>query len=151
MIMVLRGIYDVNCLVATLEPILYKRQQYAILFVIAVKKCADMTCFVELRAGKGDWCHGLLHGAYLALLWIAARRDDPLPVLHLGSRRQRSLLSTTLMNSMHLSKPNVYQTLVLVWRHSRPGLGSCWRLMVPHQRKHRSILSSNWFSSTFLA
>jgi hypothetical protein len=27
---------------------------------------------------------------------------------------------------MHLSKPNVYQTLVLV-RHSRHGLGSCWR------------------------
>jgi hypothetical protein len=24
---------------------------------------------------------------------------------------------------MHLSKPNVYQTLVLVWRHSRLGLG----------------------------
>ena len=28
------------------------------------------------------------------------------------------------MESMHLSKPNVYQTLVLVWRHSRPRLGS---------------------------
>ncbi len=24
------------------------------------------------------------------------------------------------MNSMHLAKPNVYQTLVLVWRHLRP-------------------------------
>ncbi len=35
------------------------------------------------------------------------------------------------MNSMHLSKPNVYQTLVLVWRPSRPGLGSCWRFMKP--------------------
>ena len=32
---------------------------------------------------------------------------------------------------MHLSKPNVYQTLVLVWRHSRPGLGSCRRFMTP--------------------
>jgi hypothetical protein len=35
------------------------------------------------------------------------------------------------MKSMHLSKPNVYQTLVLVWRRSRPGLGRCWRLMTP--------------------
>jgi hypothetical protein len=33
---------------------------------------------------------------------------------------------------MHLSKPNVYQTLVLVWRHSRLGLASCWGLMTPH-------------------
>src|ERR1700730_9864256 len=32
---------------------------------------------------------------------------------------------------MHLSKPNVYQTLVLVWRQSHPGLGSCWQLMTP--------------------
>jgi len=36
--------------------------------------------------------------------------------------RQRRLLSTALMNSMHLCRPNVYQTLVLVWRHSRVGL-----------------------------
>ncbi len=27
------------------------------------------------------------------------------------------------MNSMHFSKPNVYKTLVLLWRQSRPGLG----------------------------
>ena len=77
MIMMLRGIYDVNCLVATLEPILYKRQQYAILFVIAVKKCADMTYSVELRAGKGNWRHGLLHGVHLALLWIARETGRP--------------------------------------------------------------------------
>ena len=30
--------------------------------------------------------------------------------------------SIALMNTMHLSKPNVNQTLVLVWRHSRPAL-----------------------------
>src|SRR6202140_2016725 len=86
MIIMLRGTYDVNCLVATLEPILYKRQQYAILFVIAVKKCADMTYFVELRAGKGNWCHGLLHAVHLALLWIARETGRPLPVLHLGNQ-----------------------------------------------------------------
>jgi len=28
------------------------------------------------------------------------------------------------MNSMHLSKLNVYKTLVLVWRNSGPGLGT---------------------------
>jgi hypothetical protein len=36
---------------------------------------------------------------------------------------------------MHLSKTNVHQTLVLAWRYSRPGLGSCWRLMTPPQSK----------------
>ena len=57
-----------------------------------------------------------------------ARRDDPLPVLHLGSRGKRRLLSTAIMNSMHLSKPNVYQTLVLVWRFTlRP-----WLLLAIH-------------------
>jgi hypothetical protein len=61
MIVMLRRIYDVNCLVATLEPVLYERQQHAILFVIAVKKRADMMYFAKLRAGKGNWRRGLLH------------------------------------------------------------------------------------------
>jgi hypothetical protein len=30
-------------------------------------------------------------------------------------------LSTAVMDSVHLSKSNIYQTLVLVWLHSRPG------------------------------
>jgi hypothetical protein len=32
---------------------------------------------------------------------------------------------------MHRSKPNVYQTLVLLWQRSRRGFGSCWRLATP--------------------
>jgi len=45
------------------------------------------------------------------------------------------------MNSMHLSKPNVYKTLVLLWRQSRPGLGLL-PINATHQRKHRPIPSS---------
>ena len=57
-----------NRLVATLEPVLYEWQQYAILFVVAIKKRTDMTYFAELRAGKGNWRHGLLHGVFLTLI-----------------------------------------------------------------------------------
>jgi hypothetical protein len=133
MIMMLRRIYDVNRLVATLEPVLYEWQQYAVLFVVAVKKRADMAYFAELRAGKGNWRQGLLHGVYLALLWIAREPGRPSACFAPWQPRQRRLVSTALVNSMHLSKPNVYQTLVLVWRHSRRGLGSCRRLMTPSE------------------
>src|SRR5580658_10368971 len=37
-----------------------------------------------------------------------------------GNRRHGLLHGVYLINSMHLSKPNVYHTLVSVWRHSRP-------------------------------
>jgi hypothetical protein len=86
MIVTLPGIYYVNGLLAALKPVLYEWKQHAVLFVVAVEKRTDVTYLAQLGTGKGNWCHGLLHGVYLALLWIAARRDDPLPVLHLGSR-----------------------------------------------------------------
>src|SRR6266481_4925995 len=63
MIMMLRRIYDVNCLVATFEAVLYERKQHAILFVVAVKKRADMTYFAELGASKGNW-RSSLHGRF---------------------------------------------------------------------------------------
>src|ERR1700674_3469134 len=151
MIMMLRGIYDVNRLIATLKPVLYEWKQHAVLFVVAVEKRTDVTYVAQLGTGKGNWCHGVLHGAYLALLWIAREPGRPSACFAPWQPRQRRLLSTALVNSMHLSKPNVYQTLVLVWQRSHRGFGSCRRLITPHQRKHRSILSSNWMPSIYLA
>jgi hypothetical protein len=68
----LRRIYDVNCLVATFEAILYERKQHAVLFVVAIEKRADVTYVAQLGTGKGNWRHGLVHGVYLALLSIAS-------------------------------------------------------------------------------
>jgi hypothetical protein len=63
--------YYVDGFIATLKPILYEWKQHAVLFVVAVEKRTDVTYVAQLGTGKGDWCHGLLHGVYLALLWIA--------------------------------------------------------------------------------
>jgi hypothetical protein len=71
MIAMLRWIYHVDGLIAALKAVLYEWKQHAVLFFVAVEKCADVTYFAELRAGKGNWRHGLFHGAYLALLSIA--------------------------------------------------------------------------------
>jgi hypothetical protein len=51
MVVTLIRIHDVNGLVATSEPVLNERKQHAILFVVAIEKCADMTYFAELGAG----------------------------------------------------------------------------------------------------
>jgi hypothetical protein len=63
--------YHVDSLIATLKPILYEWKQHVVLFVVTVEKRADMTYVAELRAREGNWRHGLLHGVYPALLWIA--------------------------------------------------------------------------------
>jgi hypothetical protein len=68
MIVMLPRIYHVDGLIATLKPVLYEWKQHAILFVVAVEKRTDVTYVAELGASKGNWCHGLLHGVYLALL-----------------------------------------------------------------------------------
>jgi hypothetical protein len=65
MVETLIRINHVNRLVATREPVLNERKQHAILFVVAVEKRAHMTCFAELRAGKGDGCEIPLHGVFL--------------------------------------------------------------------------------------
>jgi hypothetical protein len=60
MVGMLTRINNVNSLVATLETILDKREQHAILFVVTREKSTDVTFFAELGAGKGNgW--GLLH------------------------------------------------------------------------------------------
>jgi hypothetical protein len=61
MILMLPRIYNVNRLVATLEPVLYEWQQHAILFVVAVKKRTDVPYFAEHGTGKGNWRHSFLH------------------------------------------------------------------------------------------
>jgi hypothetical protein len=71
MIVMLPRIYHVDGLIATLKPVLYEWKQHAVLFVVAVEKRTDMTYVAQLGTGKGNWCHGPLHGVYLALLWIA--------------------------------------------------------------------------------
>src|ERR1700722_15503893 len=71
MIVMLPWIYNVDGLIATPEPVLYEWKQHAVLFVVAVKKRTDVTYIAELGAGKGNWGRSVLHGVYLALLWIA--------------------------------------------------------------------------------
>jgi hypothetical protein len=88
MIVTLSWTYHVDRLIATLEPLLYEWKQHAVLFVVAVEKRTDVTYVAQLGTGKGNWRHGVLHAVYLALLWIAPRRDDPVPELHPGSRRK---------------------------------------------------------------
>jgi hypothetical protein len=56
---------DVNRLVTTVEPVFNERKQHAILFVVAIEKCANMTYFAELGAGKGNRCCGLFHAVFL--------------------------------------------------------------------------------------
>ena len=66
MIVMLPRIYHVDGLIATLKPVLYEWKQHAVLFVVAVEKCTDVTYVAELGAGQGNWGHGVLHGTYLA-------------------------------------------------------------------------------------
>jgi hypothetical protein len=72
MIVILPWTYHVDGLVATLKPVPYKRKQHAVLIVVAVEKRTDVTYVAQLGTGKRNWRHGLLHGVYLALLWIAS-------------------------------------------------------------------------------
>ncbi len=118
-------IYHVDGPVAALKPVLDEGKQHAVLFVGAVEKRADVTYVAQLGTGQGNWRRGLRHGVYLDLLWIARETG-----------RQRRLLSTAPMNSMRLSKPNVYQTLVLFWRHMTPGHGSMGELRPPQDSQH---------------
>jgi hypothetical protein len=83
MIVMLPWIYHVDGLIATLKTVLYEWKQHAILFVVAVEKRTDVTYVTQQGTGKGNWCHGVLHGVYLALLSIARETDNPLPVSHL--------------------------------------------------------------------
>jgi hypothetical protein len=87
MIVMLPWIYHVDGLIAALKPVLYEWKQHAVLFVVTVKKRADVTHVAQLGTGKGNWRHGLLHGIYLAFIMDRPRRrDGPLPVLRIGSR-----------------------------------------------------------------
>src|SRR3954454_20018266 len=43
---------DVHSLLATRKPVAYKRKEYAILFVIAREKCADVPHRSQLRASE---------------------------------------------------------------------------------------------------
>jgi hypothetical protein len=112
MIVLLPWIYHVDGLIATRKPVLYEWKQHAVLFVVAVEKRTDVTYVAELGAGKGNWGHGVLHGVYLALLSIASETDNPCLFRTLVAAAKAPSLDS-LMNSMHLSKPNVYKTLVL--------------------------------------
>jgi hypothetical protein len=68
MIVMFPRIYHMDSLIAALKPILYEWKQYVVLFVVTVEKRAHMTYVAELRAGKGNWCHGFLHAVCPALL-----------------------------------------------------------------------------------
>ena len=72
MVMALIRIYDVNRLVAALEPVLNERKQHAILFVFAVEERTYMTRFAEVGAGKGNGRRGRFHDVLLLFRYPAA-------------------------------------------------------------------------------
>jgi len=86
MIVMLPWIDDVDGPIATLKPVLYEWKQHAVLFVVAVEKRTDVTYVAQMGTGKGNWCHGLLHGVDLALLWIARETERPFACFALWSR-----------------------------------------------------------------
>src|SRR5579864_3492910 len=77
MTVMLPWIYHVDGLIAAFKAVLYEWKQRAVLFVVAVKKRTDVMHVAQLGTGKGNWRHGLLHGVYLALLWIAREPGRP--------------------------------------------------------------------------
>jgi hypothetical protein len=66
MVVTLVRIYDMHSFVATGEPVLNEWKQYAILFLVIVKKSADMSNFAKLGAGEGNRGRGLIHGVVLS-------------------------------------------------------------------------------------
>jgi hypothetical protein len=47
-----------NCFVAAFKPILYKWEQHAIFFIVAVEKRAHVSRLMQLRASEGYGCRG---------------------------------------------------------------------------------------------
>src|SRR5580704_16267123 len=126
MVVILPLIYHVDGLIATLKPVLYERKQHAVPFVVAIEKRTDVTYVAQFRTGKGNWCHGLLHGVFLALLWIARETRRPSACFAPGAAakafsRQPSRIACTSPNptSIRLRYRSGGITL-------RPC--SCWRL-----------------------
>jgi hypothetical protein len=55
MLLACLGIDDVYGLVSTGQTFPDEGKQYAVLFVVVRKKCADVANFTELRAGQRNW------------------------------------------------------------------------------------------------
>jgi len=95
MVVMLSWIYHVDGPIATLKPVLDEWKQHTVLFVFAIEKRTNVTYVAQLGTGKGNWCHGLLHGVYLALFspdyGSPARRDDPPLVLQAAAAMVPSL------------------------------------------------------------
>src|SRR5471032_2905503 len=139
MIVMLRWIHNVDGLIATLKPVLYEWKQHAVLFVFAVEKRTDVTDVAQMGTGKGNWCHSLFHGVPSPYYESPARRDPPrCRFCTLAAAAKAPPLFRP--HEQHAPLPN--PTSIRLWY---------WSGMTPHQRKHRSIPSSNWFPSTFLA
>jgi hypothetical protein len=86
MIVMLPWIDHMDGLITTLKSVLYEWKQHSVPFVVAVEKRTDVTYVAQMGTGKGNWCHGLLHGVDLALLWIARETERPFACFALWSR-----------------------------------------------------------------
>ncbi len=64
---------DMNRLIAALESVLNEWKQHAILFVVAVEECTDVTRFGKLRASKTNRRRDRPHGVFLLheFIWIS--------------------------------------------------------------------------------
>ena len=110
MTMMLYWTHNVDGLIPALKAVLYEWQQYAILFVVTVKKRTDVTYVAQLGTGKESAGATVFFMVYTSPYYGSpAGRDNPPPAMHLGSRGKEA--STTLLNSMRLSQPNVYREL----------------------------------------
>src|SRR6266446_3919210 len=99
MVVMLSWIYHVDGPIATLKPVLDEWKQHTVLFVFAIEKRTNVTYVAQLGTGKGNWCHGLLHGVYLALFspdyGSPARRDDAPLVLQAAAAQPSSIACTS--------------------------------------------------------
>ncbi len=96
MVVALIRIYDMNRLVATLEPILDERKQHAIFLILAVEERAHMTYLAELRSRKGNGCrpHWCTPVMWIAgVLGSAPERDGAWGPLERADVGERCLFS----------------------------------------------------------
>jgi hypothetical protein len=60
MVVALARIDDMNCPIAEFKPLLYKREQNVVFFLVAIEEGADMSRPIKLRSGKPDFWRSVL-------------------------------------------------------------------------------------------
>jgi hypothetical protein len=147
MVVTLIRINDMNRLVATLEAVLYEGKQHTILFVGAIEKRADMTCFAELGAGQGNGRSDPLHPVFLQL--------DLLNVEFLQTREQAPWPFFRGSTPWYEDAPFQGRRSIVLWYrfadvNTSLACAGVDAINLPTER-YRSIPSSNRFVSKSLA